>query len=504
MPFGLYFHIPYCFSRCRYCDFYAAGASRAVPDAYVDALLQALAGFSAALPGPPDTVYFGGGTPSLLTPAQVERLLAAAAPRSGAEVTLEANPETVTPEQLEKLASDLAAGYQAYAAAHGQPDPSKMGEYFADYMSTERAQKVLSEGVAAMVDTSGLQEQLAGVMKDYMTKLMGSFGESMGDALKDGLAAVMEQVMEQIAAYGEETRGTFAHSLAEGIWLYVQRLKNNRSIVPDDQLPWLALEGGLAALLLAAAFVRWRAARKEKKTFPKGQGILWKLLLLGAVRSSLWMYLILRERVPERISHPLYFCELVMLAWLFLDTVCGMRQISGQQSSGWQTSGPEGLPVRVIRIAALVLSLAAVVIWLPQEAERTDAEYARREQGNAVNLAALSRYRQENLYLADVMSTVDFSEKLFTEKIRPGNYDLLGGWMCKSPHSEKKLAAFGYESMGQAVLSGENVRFVGEADTDWSWLTELLAEHGGNGELVLEEEITAEGRSLYIWRLERN
>ena len=327
--------------------------------------------------------------------------------------------------------------------------------------------------------------------------------------------AINAQVMERIAAYGRETRGTFAHSLAEGVWLYVQRLKNNRSIVPDDQLPWLALEGGFAALLLAAAFVRWRAARKQKRQERDGGngrerkernacGILWKLLLLGAVRSGLWMYLILRERVPERISHPLYFCELVMLAWLFLDTVCGMRQISGQQSSGWQTSGPEGLPVRVIRIAALVLSLAAVVIWLPQEAERTDAEYARREQGNEVNLAALSRYRQENLYLADVMSTVDFSEKLFTEKIRPGNYDLLGGWMCKSPHSEKKLAAFGYESMGQAVLSGENVRFVGEADTDWSWLTELLAEHGGNGELVLEEEITAEGRSLYIWRLERN
>ena len=331
--------------------------------------------------------------------------------------------------------------------------------------------------------------------------------------------AIDAQVMEQIAAYGRKTRGAFMHSLSEGVWLYVQRLKNNRSIVPDDQLPWLALEGGFAALLLAAAFVRWRAARKQKrqerdggnerewkdrKAFPKESGILWKLLLLGAVRSGLWMYLILRERVPERISHPLYFCELVMLAWLFLDTVCGMRQISGQQSSGWQTSGPEGLPVRVIRIAALVLSLAAVVIWLPQEAERTDAEYARREQGNAVNLAALSRYRQENLYLADVMSTVDFSEKLFTEKIRPGNYDLLGGWMCKSPHSEKKLAAFGYESMGQAVLSGENVRFVGEADTDWSWLTELLAEHSGNGELVLEEEITAEGRSLYIWRLERN
>ncbi len=71
MSFGVYFHIPYCFSRCRYCDFYAAGAARAVPDAYVDALLRALAGFAAALPGPPDTVYLGGGTPSLLTPAHL-------------------------------------------------------------------------------------------------------------------------------------------------------------------------------------------------------------------------------------------------------------------------------------------------------------------------------------------------------------------------------------------------------------------------------------------------
>lgn len=357
--------------------------------------------------------------------------------------------------------------------------------------------------------------------------------------------AIDAQVMEQIAAYGEETRGTFAHSLSEGVWLYVQRLMNNRSIVPDDQLPWLFLEGGSAALLLAAALVRWGAARKQKrqereignererkerKAFPKGSGILWKLLLLGAVRSGLWMYLILRERVPERISHPLYFCELVMLAWLLLDAVCGMREASARQDASEEqkvpekqkapeeqpvsrkqpvslqtsVSWPEGLSARIIRIAAMVLSLAAVAVWLPREVERTGAEYARREQVNAVNLAALSRYRQENLYLADVMSTVDFSEKLFTEKIRPGNYDLLGGWMCKSPHSVKKLAAFGYESMGQAVLSGENIRFVGEADTDWSWLPGLLAEHGTDGQLVLEEEITAEGRSLYIWRLERS
>ena len=105
LSFGVYFPIPYCISRCRYCDFYAAGASRGVPDAYVDALLRALAGH--AMPGPADTVYFGGGTPSLLTPAQAARLIEAAAPAPGAEVTLEANPETVT---LERLRGYRAAG----------------------------------------------------------------------------------------------------------------------------------------------------------------------------------------------------------------------------------------------------------------------------------------------------------------------------------------------------------------------------------------------------------
>ena len=101
MSLGLYLHIPYCFSKCRYCDFYSHPGERGVPDAYVDALLRELARFAPDAPLRPDTVYFGGGTPSLLSPAQVGRLIRAACPVSGAEVTLEANPETVTEESLQ-------------------------------------------------------------------------------------------------------------------------------------------------------------------------------------------------------------------------------------------------------------------------------------------------------------------------------------------------------------------------------------------------------------------
>ena len=99
MSLGLYLHIPYCFSKCRYCDFYSAPGQRGVPPEYPDALLRELHRF-APDGSLTDAVYFGGGTPSLLTPGDVARLMEAAQPRPGAEITLEANPETVTEETL--------------------------------------------------------------------------------------------------------------------------------------------------------------------------------------------------------------------------------------------------------------------------------------------------------------------------------------------------------------------------------------------------------------------
>ena len=75
MSLGLYLHIPYCFSKCRYCDFYSAPGQRGVPRAYTDALLRELHRFAPDAPLRPDTIYFGGGTPSLLTPDDVARLM---------------------------------------------------------------------------------------------------------------------------------------------------------------------------------------------------------------------------------------------------------------------------------------------------------------------------------------------------------------------------------------------------------------------------------------------
>src|SRR5436190_14609740 len=94
-PAGIYIHIPFCSSRCSYCDFATGLYQDGLADKYVQALIKeiTLAPESGRLV---DTVYFGGGTPSLLSPSQLERILEALRDRfeidSQAEITMEMNP----------------------------------------------------------------------------------------------------------------------------------------------------------------------------------------------------------------------------------------------------------------------------------------------------------------------------------------------------------------------------------------------------------------------------
>jgi oxygen-independent coproporphyrinogen-3 oxidase len=91
----LYVHLPFCAHRCGYCDFVTAVGRQGRHGAYVDALLTELELERALLARPLETIFVGGGTPTFTDPADLERLLAALPDAD--EVTVEANPETVTP-----------------------------------------------------------------------------------------------------------------------------------------------------------------------------------------------------------------------------------------------------------------------------------------------------------------------------------------------------------------------------------------------------------------------
>jgi oxygen-independent coproporphyrinogen-3 oxidase len=112
-PLALYVHVPWCVQKCPYCDFNSHEAGATIPESeYVAALIADL---QSALPliwgRPVVSVFFGGGTPSLLSPAAIDELIAAfralAMLSPEAEITLEANPGTV---EAEKFAGFRAAG----------------------------------------------------------------------------------------------------------------------------------------------------------------------------------------------------------------------------------------------------------------------------------------------------------------------------------------------------------------------------------------------------------
>ena len=102
---GVYIHIPFCKSRCSYCDF-ATDVYRdsGAVERYVATLCFEISNFKSEISDPIDTIYLGGGTPSLLAPEQVERILKFAGETfdiaMNAEVTMEMNPATVTAKTL--------------------------------------------------------------------------------------------------------------------------------------------------------------------------------------------------------------------------------------------------------------------------------------------------------------------------------------------------------------------------------------------------------------------
>lgn len=101
---GIYIHIPFCVKKCSYCAFLSGPAGPEVRQEYVNHLIEEIRLRSREVPEA-DTIYFGGGTPSLLTPEQIGRILeevrSAFRISEDAEVTLEANPGTLTAESLE-------------------------------------------------------------------------------------------------------------------------------------------------------------------------------------------------------------------------------------------------------------------------------------------------------------------------------------------------------------------------------------------------------------------
>jgi oxygen-independent coproporphyrinogen-3 oxidase len=234
---GLYVHVPFCERICPYCDFAVVAArrlARADEERYVASLLDELAARASAFPGLRlDTIYFGGGTPSLLAPASIGRLIGAARARFGGdprEVTLEVNPSTVERERLPGFqdagVSRLSLGVQSF----DDDTLRRLGR-------AHRADEARATLAAA---------RDAGFANLSLDLIFGAPGQSQAQVLRD-VAAALALAPEHVSAY--------ALTLESGT-PFARAAQRGRLALPDDDAV-ADMMSALGAALEAGGLARY-------------------------------------------------------------------------------------------------------------------------------------------------------------------------------------------------------------------------------------------------------
>jgi oxygen-independent coproporphyrinogen-3 oxidase len=179
-PLGLYVHVPFCSAICRYCNFNRGLFDRDLKQRYVRAVVSEIRSAPAriGLLPPADTVFFGGGTPSLLDPAEIAAILRACAESfalsPGAEVTLEANPETVTAATLGAIrdagVNRLSFGVQSFR----DDELRRLGRIH----DAARARQAIADARGARFDNLSLD-----LMMWLPAQTIGAWMESVDEAI---------------------------------------------------------------------------------------------------------------------------------------------------------------------------------------------------------------------------------------------------------------------------------------------------------------------------------
>jgi putative oxygen-independent coproporphyrinogen III oxidase len=183
---GVYIHIPFCKHRCHYCDFNTYEGLDGLHDDYVDALIRSIE--AVASDRPAASVFFGGGTPTLLAPGQLRRILEAVASSvgiaEGAEITVEANPETVDAPYFGSLA---AAGVNRVSIGVQSLAPHVL-EGLGRTHPAERALAAISEA------------QTTGALEVNADLIYGSPWERPEDWVRS-LEGIVELAVDHVSAY---------------------------------------------------------------------------------------------------------------------------------------------------------------------------------------------------------------------------------------------------------------------------------------------------------------
>ncbi len=207
---GLYIHIPFCKSKCPYCDFYSLRSSEADYDDYVEAVKKSLVNWYEKLGKTADTLYFGGGTPSLIGAERINEIVACAASLFGCngEITVESNPSCVDGDFFKKISlsgvNRVSIGMQSAVDSERR----QLGR-LSDIKAVESA---VNGAVSAGINNVSL---------DVMLGVPGQNEKSLGETL------------DFCVSSGAKHISAYILKLEEGTWFYENSHKLD---LPDDDL----------------------------------------------------------------------------------------------------------------------------------------------------------------------------------------------------------------------------------------------------------------------------
>lgn len=316
-------------------------------------------------------------------------------------------------------------------------------------------------------EEAGISEVQYELLKNYNFSLDESI---TSDTLQKVVDYANENRISQYTGLEKVYMQFFTLPLREGIWSYSHRILFDPEVAMGDY-PWNFVCAALYLALLLLTCVTKRAWN------------LAYLLLLFTVRSTLWMYIILKQRTPERVTHSLFIIEIVCLLALIFEEMSFLHTERMQAKIKWLYAG-----------MALVFFCGAGAVTI-NNGIRFSLSYGNRESLNAQweELLEYCAQRKDCFYFMDVYSTVNYSEKIFA-KTGNGmeNYDICGGWLAKSPLCEEKYENFGFTTPGKALIENSNVYFIAEQGNDLDWLIGLYEEYGITTKLEYLEKVAGQ------------
>lgn len=203
---GIYIHVPFCLSKCRYCDFYSiAGADDMLLDSYTDAVCRDIKAWHEEFGGRADTIYFGGGTPSLLGARRIADIIDCAVriyniDLASAEITVEANPDTVT----DMLAAGLSSGGVNRLSLGMQSADLRQLELLGRRHTPERAERAVESALCAGIDNISVDIMLGIMEQDVKSAVVtAEFAASLG---VKHISAYMLKVEKGTPLYNEREK----------------------------------------------------------------------------------------------------------------------------------------------------------------------------------------------------------------------------------------------------------------------------------------------------------